>query len=220
MKIDQNIIRAISQYIAANKTTQKAISKQLGISEATMVKWHTVGCGITDANWTKLYALIKRYLPKDRIYISSSGQEEYSSLTDGRIYDEPALIPVLTSGDLAKYNAVVSIEQFAQTKKLARIEYRPKVPGIGGMFEYVLETASAGVPQGARLFVSSEAKPRNGSLVLAVTGAGEVMLGVYNSTGREFELDSGANNTSGSIEDIRRLFAGFFPVITYEVICY
>lgn len=222
MKVDSFIVRAINQYITANKTTQKELASQLEVSEATMVKWRKQGNGIGDGNWQKLYMLIKQYLPKDRLYISSSGEEEYSSLNDGRksMYYVPVLIPHLKPSDLIKYNSVVSIEQFAQTETIARIEYRPKVPGIGGMFCFDLVNASAGVPSGARLFVSSEAKPRNGSLVLASTNTAEIILGFFRATGRVFELDTGERKETGRIEDIRRLFTGFFPVIAYEVICY
>ena len=222
MKVDQYIIRAINQYIAANRTTQKYFARQRGVSEATMVKWRKSGNGISDANWSALYSRIKDYLPKDRLYISSTGDEEYSSLNEGKknMYYIPVLIPSLKSADLIKYNPVVSVEQFAQSENITRIEYRPKVIGIGGMFSYELETASAGVPPGARLFVSSEAKPRNNSLVLAVTNGKEIVLGIFKTTGRMFELDSGEKKLTGHLDDIRRLFTGFFPVISYEVICF
>jgi len=222
MKVDENIARAISQYIAASGTTQKAFASKLGVSEATMVKWRKPGNGVAEARWKTLFPLIRPYLPKSRLYVSGAGEVEYSSMLGGRRgrFREPSLIPFLQTSDLIKYNPVVSIEQFAQTEKLARIEYRPKVPGIGGMFGFDLVNASAGVPGGARLFVSSEAKPKNGSLVLAATNTAEIVLGHYSAAGRMFELDAGERRETGRIEDIRRLFTGFFPVIAYEVICY
>lgn len=222
MKVDENIARAISEYITSSRTTQKAFAAKMGVSEATMVKWRKPGNGVAEARWKKLFPLIRPYLPKTRLYVSSAGEVEYSSMLGGRRgrFREPALIPLLKQSDLLKYDSVVNIEQFAQAEKLSRIEYRAKVPGIGGMFCFDLENASAGVPGGARLFVSSEAKPKNGSLVLAATNTAEIVLGVYSAAGRMFELDAGERRETGRIEDIRRLFTGFFPVIAYEVICY
>lgn len=221
MKVDQHIVRAINQYLAANRTTQKELCAHLEISESSMVKWKKHGGGIADNNWSKLYVLIKRYLPKDRIYISSAGVEEYSSLNEGRPQSDHAVcVPLLNSSDLLKYNPIVGIEQYAQTEKLRRIEYKPKVKGISGMFCYKLETASEGIPEDASLFVSSEAKPRNDGLVLAVTSEGEILLGYFRTTGGAFEFSAGGKNRAGKLDEIRQIFAGIYPVISYEVVCY
>ena len=83
MKVDAYIVNAIDQYILANKLTQAAFAKQLGISEATMVKWRRQGNGITGRRWQHLYRYIKRYLPAERIFIAGNGEEHYSSATEG-----------------------------------------------------------------------------------------------------------------------------------------
>ena len=222
MKVDQHIVRALNQYLAANHTTQKVLSKQLNVSESTMVQWQKVGRGITFNNWSKLYPLIKRYLPKDRIYISSTGEEEYSSMADAKKqgFYVPIAVPVMKPLNLLRYNAIVSLEQFARSESLNRTEYNPKIAGIGGIFCYELDKAGLGIPVGARLFVSSEAKPRNGSIVLCTTFSGEIVLGVFHTTGDTFELDAGERKFTGNLVETMRKFSGIFPVISYEVICY
>lgn len=223
MRVDQHIIHAIDQYLSANRITQKEFARRLGVSEATIVKWRRQGNGISGPRWRAIYPIIKRYLPPSRIYITNAGEEEYSSLNDDKGFDPktlPSRIPILNTEKLKKYNPIVSIEQFAQTEKLDRVDYRPKVAGVGGMFCYDLEFASNGVPTGARLFISSEVKPKNGSLVLAVAANGVVTLGTYSATGTVFELVVDGKKMPGKLDDIRRLFTGFFPVISYEVICF
>ena len=219
MNVDENISKALTQYIAASGTTQKEFACQLGFCEATIVKWRRPGNGISDANWKTLYGYIKPFLPKNRLYVSGSGEEEYSSLNEKR-NAVLVQIPVLKTDDLVKYNSVVGIEQFARSARLPRVDFTPKVAGVGGMFCYDLETASNGVPVGARLYVSSEAKPKNGSLILAVATNGVVTLGTFSATGTVFELIVDGKKMSGRLDSIRTLFSGFFPVISYEVICF
>jgi len=222
MKVDQNIARAIKQYLAANNTTQKVLSKQIGVAESTMVQWFKPGRGISASKWAQLYPLIKRYLPKDRIYISSAGEEEYSSLNTAKknVFNFPVMVPLLKPAELARYTPIISIEQFAQTENLPRAAYQPKVPGVGGIFCYELDVPSIGVPQGAKLFASSEAKPTNNSIVLATTLSGEIILGVFHTSGNEFELDAGDRRITGNLVEVWRKFASLFPVVCYEVICY
>ena len=222
MKVDQHIVRALNQYLAANHTTQKELSKQLNISESTMVQWQKVGRGINFANWEKLYPLIKRYLPKDRIYVSGTGDEEYSSMADAKKqgFYVPIAVPIMKPLNLLRYNAIVAIEQFARSENLSRTEYNPKIAGIGGIFAYELDKPGLGIPVGARIFASSEAKPRNNSIVLCTTVSGEIVLGVFHTTGDTFELDMGDRKFSGNLVEIWRKFSGIFPVISYEVICY
>ena len=223
MRVDQNIITAIDQYLQANRITQKEFARRLGVCEATVVKWHRAGNGISNVHWRTIYPIIKRYLPQNRIFITNAGNEEYSSLTGEHEIDpkfQPLFVPLLNTDKLKKYNPIVGIEQFAQSENLDRVAYRPKVAGVGGIFRYDLETASNGVPAGAWLYVSSEAKPKNGSLVLAVASNGVVTLGTYSATGTVFELIVDGKKMSGKLASIRTLFTGFFPVVSYEVICF
>lgn len=222
MIVDAHIVRALNQYLAANKMTQKSLSRQLNVGEATMVQWMKPGRGIAYKNWANLYPLIKRYLPKDRIYISATGDEEYSSMSEGKkqAFFVPYVVPVMKPLNLLRYNAIISVEQFAQKENLARVEYKPKIAGIGGIFAYDLDKAALGIPVGARLFVSSEAKPRENSIVLCTTISGEIVVGVFRTSGDTFEVDSGERKFTGNLVEIYRKFGGIFPVISYEVICY
>ena len=81
MRVDQHIITAIDQYLQANRLTQKEFARRLGVCEATVVKWHRAGNGVSNVHWRIIYPLIKRYLPQNRIFITNAGEEEYSSLT-------------------------------------------------------------------------------------------------------------------------------------------
>lgn len=223
MRVDQHIITAIDQYLQANRLTQKEFARRLGVCEATVVKWHRAGNGVSNVHWRIIYPLIKRYLPQNRIFITNAGEEEYSSLTGEHEIDpkyQPSFVPLLNTDKLKQYNPIVGIEQFAQTEHLDRVAYRPKVAGVGGIFRYDLEFASNGVPAGALLYVSSEAKPKNGSLILAVATNGVVTLGTFSATGTVFELIVDGKKMSGRLDSIRTLFSGFFPVISYEVICF
>ena len=231
MKVDINIVNAIDQYLAANNIPQRDFAKRLGVSEATMVKWRRQGNGITGMRWATLYKFIKQYLPQDRIFISSNGEEHYSSLNDGRggsPYFEPkfvpAMVPLFSTGNIEQYNGmemVQSVEQFACQQQLPRVEYRPKVSGCGGIFAYDLPKAAAGIPQGARLYISSEAKPKNGGITLAVSSAdGRVALGIYTVTGNTFTFATQPQSITGKLQDARTVFSVLLPVIMYEVICY
>ena len=47
-----------------------------------------------------------------------------------------------------------------------------------------------------------------------------VTLGTFSATGTVFELIVDGKKMSGRLDSIRTLFSGFFPVISYEVICF
>lgn len=223
MKVDINIINAIDQYIATNHINQKAFAKLCGVSETTLVKWRRQGSGITPIRWARLFQLIRQYLPASRIFISASGEEKYSSLLEGSGRNDyfepkfvPAMIPVLQPKDLVKYNAFVqNIEQFAFERDLPRIEFRPRVQCAGGIFCYKLEESQAGIPGGAFLYASSEAKPRQGQLIIAVTADKKIIVGRYSIRRERFTI----GEMNGNVDSIRTQFLGLFPIIVYEVIC-
>ncbi len=223
MKVDAYIASAIDQYIMANKLTQAGFAKQLGISEATMVKWRRQGNGITGRRWAELYKHIKRYLPKERIFTASNGEEHYSSANEGagvRVYFEPKyipqMVPVLEDKDLQAWPQMVqSVEQYVAGRDYKRAEYRARGPEAG-VFCYMLSSATIGIPQGAQLFVSGEAKPTNGGLVLAVTTSGEIILATYTATGNTFTL-TGSQNITGQLSKAQELFTMLAPVIEYTV---
>lgn len=224
MKVDAYIVNAIDQYILANKLTQAAFAKQLGISEATMVKWRRQGNGITGRRWQTLYRYIKRYLPAERIYIAGNGEENYSSATEGtgvRAYFDPKyvpqMVPVLVDENLRQYQQMLqSVEQFVAGREFPRVEYRPHCKATSGIFCYVLPHTEVGVPQGARLFVSSDEKPRSGFLVLAVTAKGKIMLANYTTSGNTFTL-AGRENITGKLAQAREMLTMLATVVMYEV---
>ena len=224
MKVDAYIVNAIDQYILANKLTQAAFAKQLGISEATMVKWRRQGNGITGRRWQQLYGYIKRYLPTERIFVAGNGEEHYSSATEGtgvRAYFEPKyipqMVPVLVDENLRDYQQMLqSVEQYVGGRAFPRVEYRPRGNAASGIFCYVLPQAAAGVPQGARLFISSEEKPHSGGLVLAVTAGGKIMLANYTTSGNTFTL-SGVETITGKLAQARQMLTMLATVVMYEV---
>ncbi len=110
------------------------------------------------------------------------------------------------------YNAV---EQYVAGRDYKRAEYRARGPEAG-VFCYMLSSATIGIPQGAQLFVSGEAKPTNGGLVLAVTTSGEIILATYTATGNTFTL-TGSQNITGQLSKAQELFTMLAPVIEYTV---
>lgn len=228
MKIDINIVNAIDQYMLANKISANAFAEVLGISPATMVKWRRQGNGITGRRWQELYKHIKSYLPQDRIFVASNGEEHYSSLnegTGGKAYFEPKYVPqmapVFTQEDLRRYNSMVeSVEQYACVNNLQRREYRQHIAGFGSIFCYDLPQAIVGVPAGARLYASENTKPRNGGLVLAVTSTGQILLGIYTVKGGSFTISCGVEKTTGKLAEARGMFTMICPVVMYEVFTY
>ena len=223
MKVDAHISHAIDTYIAEHNTTQKEFAKVCGVSETTLVKWRRQGSGITSIRWKRLFELIRPYLPTSRIYIASSGEEAYSSLNEGagrHDYFEPkfipAMIPVLDEKALLKYNSFVqSIEQFAFELNLPRIEFRPRVQSAGGLFCFKLEETQGGIPAGAFLYPSTEAKPRQNQLAIAITADKKVVVGKYTSSKDRFEIGP----VHGRLDSIRTQLNGLFPITVYEVVC-
>ena len=223
MKVDINIVNAIDQYIATNHINQKEFAKICGVSETTLVKWRRQGSGITPIRWARLFKMIRQFLPASRIFVSASGEEQYSSLLEGSGRNDyfepkfvPAMIPVLQPKDLLKYNAFVqNIEQFAFERDLPRIEFRPRVQSAGGIFCYQLEETQGGIPSGAYLYASTEAKPRQAQFVIAVTADKKIIVGRYSARCGRFNI----GEMGGNLDSIRTQLIGLFPIIVYEVIC-
>ena len=227
MKVDINIVNAIDQYLAANNIPQRDFAKRLGVSEATMVKWRRQGNGITGMRWATLYKFIKQYLPQDRIFIASNGEERYSSLNDGRggsPYFEPkfipAMIPKFSKENIVQWSAVntlQTVEQFACQKQLPRVEYRHKSMCHGEVFAYDLTASAEGIPQGATLYILRE-PPRDGDIALAVlTEDSRVVLGIYTVTGNTFTFSMQPKSITGSLRDGKNIFSLLLPIIKYEV---
>ena len=223
MKVDIYITEALDKYCVQHRITQKEFARQLNVSEATMVKWRRQGTGISEVRWKPLFKLLRPYLPTERIYLATNGEEQYSSLNEsvGKYnYFQPkfipAHVPVLTSSDLIAYNSFVqSIEQYAADHDLPRIEYRPRIQCAGGLFAYQMTEEQDHIPAGATLYASTEARPKQNQITLAVTKDKRIVVGKYSANSSTFKIGA----VQGRLDDISSILSGIFPVIVYEVVC-
>ena len=224
MKVDAYIVKAIDQYILDNNMTQRELAKKVGIGPATMVKWRRQGNGIADRHWISLFKLIRNYLPSERIYIAGDSEEHYSSVTEGtkeKAYFKPkyipVMVPVLMDENLLEYHQMLqSVEQYVAGRNFPRVEYRPHIK-INGVFCYILPKSAVGVPKGARLFISSDEKPRNGGLVLAVTSENKIILAKYTTNGNSFTIAGNKETITGKLSQARQMLTMLATVIMYEV---
>lgn len=231
MKVDEHIARAIAQYIDEKKILAKDFARLFGVSEPAIVKWRRPGSGIVPRHWVRLFDYIKKYLPPERIYVDQTGAEQYISMLDdtrrvSRFSTRfmPQMIPKLTPADLTHYNAMLqSVEQYANSIGAERVEYRQKASGsVGGsgMFCFQVPAAAADIPKDAMLYISTEAKPKPGCLVVSVLANDDIVIGRYTSTGTNFTITAGERIISGSLNEARDLFKLLLPVISYEVTAY
>ena len=229
MRVDENIANAIEQYLIDNHSTARELCKIVGISEPAMIKWRRPGKGILQRNWILLYPLIKKYLPKERIYIDENGEEQYSSTlegTGGNPYFHPKfipqMVPVFSLEQLSKFNTMImTTEQYAQKLNADRIEYRPRIQGLGsGVFALNVNFESSLIPRGALLFASSEVRPQNNSIVLVNEVAGQIGLGRYTVVADKYSIIFDDRKIGGSIDKIREKVSSIFPVLYYEVVTF
>ena len=229
MRVDSNISNAISQYLADNHSTARDLSKICGVSEPSMVKWHRPGKGILQRNWVVLFPLIKKYLPKDRIYVDENGQEQYSSTlegTGGNPYFTPKfipqMVPIFDIAQLAKFNTMVmTTEQYAQQLKVERIDYRPRIHGCGsGVFAMYMNLDCSIIPRGALVFASSELRPKNNSIVIVNDHQENVMIGRYGVIADKYSIVFDNGRVGGAINKIREKISSIFPVLYYEVVTF
>lgn len=225
MKVDIGIATAIDAYLADNGMTAKELAEKIGVTAASVVLWRRPGRGITGKWWSRLFPLLMPYLPKSRIYIGSDGEEHYASSEEKSVksyskFDSDSAVvnvPLLDEYALRSYVPMAeSIEQFAVHACLPRLQHLNRLAGCGGVFAYDLQEAKCGIPQGAHLFASTEARPKNGCLVLGVRTGGDITLGKY-------FLEDGKVTYGGvsfPVERIRELFTLFAPVLRYEVTCF
>lgn len=225
MRIDINIANAIDRLLNERHIAAAALAKELKISEAALVKWRRPGNGITGRMWQALYPKIKQYLPQERIFIAQNGEEHYSSLNEtsksGNPYFEPKfipqMVPIFAEADLLAYLPMVqSVEQYACIHNLQRTEYRPRIAGCGGIFAHDLQSPASGMPVGARLFISSEAKPKSGCMALAIDMQGKLHIGLYTADNGLFSI----GGISGKLVQASTMITMICPVIMYEVITY
>lgn len=188
MKVDIGIATAIDAYLADNGMTAKELAEKIGVTAASVVLWRRPGRGITGKWWSRLFPLLMPYLPKSRIYIGSDGEEHYASSEEKSVksyskFDSGSAVvnvPLLDEYALRSYVPMAeSIEQFAVHACLPRLQHLNRLAGCGGVFAYDLQESKCGIPQGAHLFASTEARPKNGCLVLGVRTGGDITLGKY-----------------------------------------
>lgn len=229
MRVDDNISMAIDKYIRENRTTAKDLCKKLDISEPAFVKWRRPGKGILPRNWIVLFPLIKKYLPKERIFIDENGNEQYSSTLEGTGCNSyfqpkyiPQLVPCVSTEQLLNFpNMVQTIEQYACGLGIERIEYRPRTQGCGaGVFAFDVDVENPFVPNGALLFSSTEVRPKNGSLVICLDTNNELRFGKYQIVADKYSIDFSTERVVGLVTKIHEKIKWIFPVLYYEVVTF
>lgn len=230
MRVDRNIAVAITQYLEENNMAAKDLCEMLEVSQPAFVKWRRPGKGITVRYWEKLFPLIKKYLPAERMYVDASGQEQYSSMLEGTGCHQyfqpryiPQMVPVFTIEEIEQYPYVThNIEQFAIDNDVPRIEYRPRSKGCGaGVFAMQVDFKTGVIPVDALVFISAEIRPKNGSTVLFRDAPGVAQFGRYAQVDDRFSITCGRTVlVSGSLNQIRHLVQWIFPVMYYEVVTF
>ena len=234
MKVDSHISHAIDLLIAEKKISFEELSKRLGVSNASITKWRKVGNGITTLRWNTLFPLIKKYLPKDRIYIDDAGKEQYSSASakQSSYFFEPKYIPVMvptfTLEQIASYDDTLeSITQLGEKLKVTMSEYRPKHADKSSIFAIKLDDDRHApvLPKKTTLFACAGERPYSGclSIVLPYEKTTPV-IGKYIRTGDSFSVSATGSdqkhNITGKVADAKKLIAWIFPILYYEVVTF
>lgn len=235
MKVDSNIVSAIETYLSENHVGYLAFSQRLGVSPAAITKWRKVGSGITQTRWKELFPLIRKYLPKDRIYLDDAGKEQYSSNSakQSAYFFEPKYIPMMvpavTLEQLSEYSDVLeSVTQFGARVKAPMLEYRPKHANKSGVLAVKINTNDMApiLPKGTTLFVCTGERPSDAGLVVAMPVGGKPIIGRYTRDGERFSIQEigtqkpSGKGISGKIKDARSTITWAFPVLYYEVITF
>ena len=229
MIVDSNIANAIDRYLKDNNKTARELCKMVGISEPAIIKWRRPGKGILQRHWLVLYPYIKNYLPRERIFLDENGEEQYSSALEGtsgtRPYFKPKyvpqMVPEFTQEQFENFNYVVdSVEQYASRIQTPFVEYSPKTPSGSGVFSIKSENLGI-IPDGATIFVSSQLRPKNNSIVFfSEVGSNEIKIGQYKVVADKYSIVFGNEKIGGSINKIREKISFMFPVLYYEVVTF
>ena len=233
MKIDSFIVTAQKEYIRDKKMLLQDYAAEMGISPCCVTKWSKVGNGITDAKWKKLFPKIKKYLPKERIYIDDAGKEQYSSATEhisDYIFD-PKYIPTMVYKIDLKYlsqfdNIIDSIAQFGERIGANTVEYRPKHANKNSIMAIGIDdNLHAPIfPLGTTLFVSTAGETiPNGCICVVKDINGEIFIGHHVRKKDQFAVTdamSGKPLLIGEIENARKFIQWIFPVLYYEVVTF
>ena len=133
MKIDSHIVAAIDKYIEDHGITYEEFAHRQGVSCAAITKWRKVGNGMTANRWTKLFPLLQKYLPQDRIFIDDAQKEQYSSAAANQssyVFEPkyvPLMVPVFSLDQISTDDDTLeSVTQLGARLKAKKAEYRPK----------------------------------------------------------------------------------------------
>lgn len=230
MRVDSNISSAIDRYLKDSNLTAKDLAATMGVSEPAMVKWRRPGNGISQRYWEVLFPKLKKYLPKDRIYIDERGVEHYSSMLEGTGGSSyfvpkymPQMVPVLTFGELESFNHIINtIEQYSIIINAHKIEYRPRKKDCGsGVFASYVNFCNDIIPAGALLFASTELRPKDQSIILFLSADGEMDLGRFELKNDRYVIQKArGGQTDGYINNIADQIKWMYPVMYYEVVTF
>lgn len=216
IKTDQNIVNAINFYLRDSKQSTYDLAKITGVTPAAIVRWRKVGSGISPICWQKLFPLVKRYLPQNRIVTVNNGDEIYCSL-EGEIKHSPAVsIPLFTAEQLLDFPAMISsVEQYANNIDAARVQYVLRDLSQKDVFAIDISTPCGNIPAGARIFATNSTRPSAGKLTLGVTAQDrKCVLDVFQADATHVAL----GECSAPINRAQLYFSVLCPVIGYEVV--
>ena len=233
MKIDSFIVNAIKKYMFDRQITAAQFAAEIGISPACAVKWRRVGNGITYQKWDVLFPKIKKYLPKDRIYLDDSGKERYMSSTEhvsNYVFEPkyvPSMVPFISLKHIVRFdNTLGSVMQFGQLMGADMVEYRPKHSNKTGIMAIRIDNRlyDPVLPYGAVLFVcTGDEALTEGCLAIAKDIHDEIFIGRYCKRRDQFavtDLMSEKPLIIGETESPRKFIDWIFPVLYYEVVTF
>lgn len=234
MKVDSHIVNAINSLIADQKISFEELANRLGVSGATITKWRKVGNGITRMRWSELFPMIRKYLPKDRLYIDDAGKEQYSSAAakQSSYFFEPKYVPLMVPSfslsQIAAYDDTLeSVTQLGERLRVPMSEYRPKHKEKSSIFAIHLDDdlLAPVFPKRTTMFVCGGERPvSGGQVVVLAAGAKQPIIGTYLRKETEFSVIPADGNPkhaiSGKVTDAKKLITWIFPVLYYEVVTF
>lgn len=233
MKIDSHIVKAIDKFIEENGISYEDFARQQKVSCASITKWRKVGNGITATRWERLFPLLKKYLPQDRIFINDAQKEQYSSAAakqSSYFFDPkyvPLMVPTFSLKEIADYDDTLeSITQLGERLKAKLSEYRPKHKDKSSIFAIqITDNKLAPVfPKRTTFFVCAGERPASSGLVLMLTADKIPVIGQYRRKGDEFSVTSAdgerEHSIRGKVADAKKMITWIFPVLYYEVVTF
>ncbi len=232
MKVDSNIVRAIEQFMTDGKLSCEDFARNAGVSNAAVTKWRKVGSGITTVRWKIVFPLLRKYLPKERIYIDDAGHEQYSSAAakQSAYFFEPKYIPLMVPEfsleQMSEYDDTLeSITQLGSRFKAKLAEYRPKHKNKSSVFAIRLfdDKLAPVLPKYTTLFVCAGERPSSGGMAVTLPIKGKPFVGTYNRKGNKFEIVpicGTQKKVSGKVQDAKNIITWTYPVLYYEVVTF